>query len=278
MKSLFSVPHSLTALEHIFCHMNLFVHASGSGIIGFDAQSILGSSQSTGNCAPSQPNTVHERPEWMMNPSISVRLLECYKSPGSVFSFPFCICGKRAGAAVMLKGRGDNWSWLFWCEDNAIIRLNHIKGTLLGQQGPSSYSQDIGNVFCRQSEHAVKSNMMSFQIAVIKKITLYSSSCILLISKLPTGVPIFMHDIISASPFQHLSLYSNTKSPSKVKALMKRLKRVLRAYSLSRQQGDEGQRRENETAWDHVSTPWGLSQWSHWPGRPIWHFLPAPWC
>lgn len=102
--------------------------------------------------------------------------------------------------------------------------------------------------------------MLSFQIAVIKKITLYSSSCLLLISKLPTGVPIFMHDIISASPFQHLSLYSNTKSPSKVKALMKRLKRVLRAYSLSCQQGDEGQRRENETAWDHVSTPWGLSQ------------------
>lgn len=48
---------------YIFCHMNLLVHASGTGIISSDAQSILGTSQSAGNSATSLLNTVHERPE-----------------------------------------------------------------------------------------------------------------------------------------------------------------------------------------------------------------------
>lgn len=136
-----------------FCHMNLFVHASGGGgeIISSDAQSILGTSQSAGNCAPSSLNTVHERAEWMMNLSLSMGLLECNKTPGFCFSPLFFV----GGAAVLLKGRGDNWSWLFWCADNAIIRPNHIKGTLLGQQGPSSYSQDIGNTPGEATSRAV---------------------------------------------------------------------------------------------------------------------------
>lgn len=88
---LFSFPALFQCLGacHSFCCRNLFVHASGSGIISSDAQSILGSSQSAGNCAPSLLNTVHERPEWMMNPSISMGPLEWYKMPGFYIFFLF---------------------------------------------------------------------------------------------------------------------------------------------------------------------------------------------
>lgn len=141
----------------VFCHMDLFVRASGRGIISSDAHSILGMSQSAGNCAPSLLNTVHERPEWLMNLSISMRILECYKMSGLRF-FPFLsmFAGREAEAVVWLKGGGDNWSWLFWCADNGVIRPNHIKGTLLSQQRPYSYSQDIGNCSWLWLDHGVR--------------------------------------------------------------------------------------------------------------------------
>lgn len=128
-KLVFSFLLFLTALEHATFSVirNLFVHASGTGIISSDAQSILGTSQSAGNCAPSPLNTVHERPEWMMNPPLAWGFWSVTRRLATVFSFSFYVCGEGGGAAVVLKGRGDNWSWLFWCADNAIIRPNHIK-------------------------------------------------------------------------------------------------------------------------------------------------------
>lgn len=137
--------------------MDLFVRASGRGIISSDAHSILGTSQSAGNCAPSLLNTVHERPEWLMNLSISMRILEPYKMSGLPF-FPFLsmFAGREGEAVVWLKGGGDNWSWLFWCADNGVIRPNHIKGTLLSQQRPYSYSQDIGNCSWLWLDHGVR--------------------------------------------------------------------------------------------------------------------------
>lgn len=97
--------HCLQAC-HIFCGMNLFVHASESGIISSDAQSILGTSQSAGNCAPSLLNTVHERAEWMMNSSIRIGLLECYKQPGLFFLFFLCLQGggRTHGCRVERQG------------------------------------------------------------------------------------------------------------------------------------------------------------------------------
>lgn len=160
----FSYPTLFDCLRalHIFCHTNLFVQASGTGIISSDAQSILGTSLSSGNCAPSLLILYMKGlNEWWIHPLVWG--FWCVtRRPGSVFSFSFYVCGEGGGAAVVLKGRGDNWSWLFWCADNAIIRPNHIKGTLLGRQGPASYSQDIGNTPRLPSEHVVRSNKLPF--------------------------------------------------------------------------------------------------------------------
>lgn len=96
-----------------------------------------------------------------MNPSV-LGFSSITKAPALFHPFlPTFVGG--GGVATVLKGRGDNWSWLIWCADNTVIRRNHIKGTLLGQQGPSSYRQDIGNTHWFQSEHAAKNNKQSFQ-------------------------------------------------------------------------------------------------------------------